>query len=732
MRAARGVVVVVMTTAVAMTATAFPAAVGGAGIALARPPGTSDEPGAAVEPAGRIGGAGSRPASSRVADRPAVGAGVLSIRIRSVTPTIAEDEEDTVLLRGTITNSSTTAVTGVVAAMRISPAPLAGRSEIPGVVSGSSNRFGTRVAGARQDVAGTLESGASAEFSLRAEVADLGLTQAGAYVIGAEVLGNSGAGAQRQDLDRTFLPWWPKGANAEPLLLTMLWPVVGRPIRDAEGVLPDEELAVDMSPTGRLAVLVDTGTRGKDALTWVLDPEVVEAADAMSDGYLVRGDDGSAEEGARRKEVARWLAQLSAALGSSSANAAAGLYATPDLVAASRENLVSTILGQRTDINSLTAGAIGRSLPSRTVLMPGGNADDATLEDLAKGGVRSVVLADWAMPTHPQLTFTPSGNVVLDTAEGELKVLLHDSALSDALAMPMSSEPEVSAVRQRLLAETLVTVGERPSSQRLVVAVPATDWSPSQAAARMVVDFVSATPWIVPTSMADALDREPSSIDRDHAAYDAERSGPELPDAHVASVEDQFDDLATYGSVTTRPGDVPVSAALAPNRQLGSYFRDRKTARRELQRAAAGQIGALIDSVSVVSSGSITVSGSSGTIPITVENAGPSSVTVGLSFSSVPPQVFTASPVEPFEVAPERRTSVAVSAEVTGGGQIPVSIQLVTTDGTPYGEPTQLVVQSSAYANATRIVVRVALTLLVLAVLVHGIRRVRRARRANR
>ncbi|MGB8020491.1 MAG: DUF6049 family protein, partial [Candidatus Nanopelagicales bacterium] len=672
-----------------------------------------------------------RTVSPPAADRPAIGAGVLSIRISSVTPTIPE-EEDTVLLRGSITNSSTTAVTGVVAAMRISPTPLAGRSEIPGVVSGSSNRFGTRVEGARQDVAGTLEPGSSAEFSLRAEIADLGLTEVGAYVIGAEVLGNSGAGVQRQDLDRTFLPWWPKGANAEPLLLTMLWPVAGRPVRDAEGVLPDEELAVDMSPTGRLAVLVDAGSRGKDALNWVLDPEVAEAADAMSDGYLVRGDDGSTGEGARQKEVAGWLAQLTAALGDSSANSTAGLYATPDLVAASRDELVNTILKQRRDINSRTAQTIGMALPSRTVLMPGGNADDTTLADLAEGGVRSVVLDDWAMPTRPPVTFTPSGNVVLDTSEGELKVLLNDSALSDALAMPMSSQPEVSAARQRLLAETLVTVGELPSSQRLVVAVPATDWAPSQAAARMVVDFVSATPWIAPTSMADALAREPSSIGRAHVAYDAEVSGPELPRAHVASVEDQFSDLATYGSVTTRPSDVPVSAALAPTRQLGSYFRDRKSARRELQRAATKQIGALIDSVSVVSSGSITVSGSSGTIPITVENSGPSSVTVGLSFSSVPPQVFTAAPVEPFDVAPERRTSVAVSAEVTGGGQIPVAIQLVTTDGTPYGEPVQLVVQSSAYANATRILVRVALALLVLAVLVHGIRRLRRARRANR
>lgn len=668
---------------------------------------------------------------SRASDRPAVGAGALAIRIASITPSIPT-QDDTIVLRGTITNSSTSAVTHVAANMRISPAPLAGRSEIPAVLSGTSLRFGSVVHGARQELPGPLEPGASADFLLRAPVADLGLTELGSYVVGAEALGDSGSGVQRQDLDRTFLPWWPGDSSAKPLLLTMLWPVAGRPVRDAKGVLPNEELAVDMSPTGRLAVLVDAASRGGDALTWVLDPEVAEAADAMSDGYLVRNDDGTTQEGTRQKEVARWLDQVGDALGKAATNSVAGLYATPDLVAARRENLIPTILGQRKEVNQSTTEAIGRSLPSRTVLMPGGNADDATLAALAKGRVRSVVLADWAMPTDPDVTFTPSGNVRLATSKGELKVLLADTGLSDALAMPMSSEPELTAARQRLLAETLVTVGELPNSQRLAVALPATDWSPTQAAARMVVDVLSATPWIEPSSMADALSREPSSIHRQHAAYDEETSGPELPDAYVASVADQFGDLATYGRVTTRPNDAPAAAALAPSRQLGSYFRARKSARRQLQRTATDQINDIVDSVSVVSSGSITVSGSSGTIPITVQNDGPSSVTVGLSFSSVPPQVFTAGPVAPFEISPGRRTSVEVSADVTGGGRIPVSIQLVTRDGKAYGEPAQLVVQSSAYASATRILVRVALTLLVLAVVVHGIRRVRRARRANR
>jgi hypothetical protein len=133
----------------------------------------------------------------------------------------------------------------------------------------------------------------------------------------------------------------------------------------------------------------------------------------------------------------------------------------------------------------------------------------------------------------------------------------------------------------------------------------------------------------------------------------------------------------------------------------------------------------------VVSSGSITVSGASGTIPITIENAGPTEVTVGLELSSTPPQLFSAEPVEPFTIAPGRRTSVEVTAQVAAAGPIPVTVQLVTARGQAFGEPTVLVVESAAYANAARVLVQLALGALVLAVVVHGIRRARRRRRSD-
>ena len=179
------------------------------------------------------------------------------------------------------------------------------------------------------------------------------------------------------------------------------------------------------------------------------------------------------------------------------------------------------------------------------------------------------------------------------------------------------------------------------------------------------------------------------------------------------------------------PAVIPEVTRTAPTRQLGAWFRAHPEARTELTDLVDDQVGGLIGSVRVVSSGSITVSGASGTIPITIENAGPTEVTVGLELSATPSQLFSADPVEPFTIAPERRTSVEVTAQVAAAGPIPVTIQLVTDEGDAFGEPGLLVVESAAYANAARVLVQVALAALVLAVVVHGVRRARRRRRAR-
>ncbi len=652
---------------------------------------------------------------TQYAARHAIGAGSLAIAITSIEPAIPEPGDELVV-QGTITNDSPTTVGDVAAILRISPTPLADRSEIPEVLAGAGDRTGEPVSGTEDSVGAELEPGASRPFELRAEVDDLGLVGAGVYVTGAEAVGDAGSGRVRQDLDRTFLPWWREDSAIEPLLLTTLWPLTGAPMRDAEGILVTEDTAVEMSPGGRLSTMLDSGTADPGSVSLVVDPESVEAAADLSDGYLVRRPDGSTQPGTRSSEVADWLDRLTTALGSADADAAATLYAWPDLDAAQRGRLLGVLLGQQPGLQAATDDVLDHDLAGPLVLAPAGVAQPSTLAALAEADVSAVVLSDAAAPLAERTFFTPSGNVLLHPEGATIPALLLDSGLSQTLAMPMGTSAEQTTVRQALLAQTLVTAAELPETPRLLVTGPAPTWEPPAGAAEMVVQALTDAPWVTPTSLAAALERDPSSLPRTLVAPSAEQESDELPAAHVARVRAQYRALRSYADVVSDPAVIPGVTSTAPARELGAWFRSHPGPRAALARFVSEHMQALTESVWVVSSGSITVSGASGTIPITIENAGPHPVRVGVQLSSSPPQLFEAEPVEAFTIEPERRTSVEVTAQVAAAGPIPVTIQLVTADGAPFGEPGQLVVESRAYANVARALVRLALAALLIAV----------------
>lgn len=662
-------------------------------------------------------------------ERAPVGEGALSVRITTLSPAVPTAGA-TLTVRGTITNVATVPVSSISAVLRVSPTPLPSRGEIPEVLAGAGQRIGLPVAGTADDIADTLPVGASREFSMEAAVDDLGLASPGVYVTGVEAQGDAGNGIVRQDIDRTFLPWWPTGTSAQPLLLTTLWPISTAPVRDADGVLLEETPAVEMSPAGRLATLVDAAAAEPGSVSLVLDPDTVATAAQLADGYQVRDGD-QVVEGTRAGEAATWLAHAHAAATASDASVVATLNGMPDLVAASRGRVLAALLRQRELVDGLTEQALGTAVPSSVAMLPGGTSDDRTLTRLA-GAELAVVLSDQALPLATSSYFTPSGSVLVATDRGDLRVLLTDSGLTSTLAMPMADSAETTAARQRLLAETLVTALELPETQRLLVMAPDPAWSPSTQAARMVVDVTAHTPWLVPTPVEAALAREPSTLERAAITYDDAAAAAELPARQVSAVRSQFADLISYSAVLTDPAVLPTVTLTAPNRGMSAWFRAQSALGADLVSTVEAQIAAAVDSVRVVSSGSVTVSGASGTVPITVENLGALPVTVGLEMNSTPPQLFVADPVAPFVIEPGRRTSLEVTAQVAAAGPIPVTIQLTTTAGRPFGTPGTVTVQSSAYANAAGILVRVALAALALAVILHGIRRARRMRKARR
>ena len=466
-------------------------------------------------------------------------------------------------------------------------------------------------------------------------------------------------------------------------------------------------------------------------MSLVIDPEVVHAAADLADGYLVRGPEGDTQPGTRSREVSAWLDSLTGALSEPGVDATASLYAWPDIDAARRGRVLSTALRQRPRIDDATEQILAQPLPASVVLAPGGVARSDTLAAVAAADLDVVVLSDLAAPLAVPTYFTPSGNVVLSTAGGDLPALLLDSGLTATLALPMGTPGEQVTVRQSLLAQTLVTAVELPETQRLLVTGPDPTWDPPAGAAEMVVTALTGAPWVTVTSLAAAVAREPSSLPRVPTGPTPEQEALELPAGHVAQVRAQYRNLNSYADVVSDPSTISEVTRTAPTRQLGAWFRAHPEVRAELTDLVDDQVGDLIGSVRVVSSGSITVSGASGTIPITVENAGPDGHRRPRAQRNAVPAVHRG-PGGTVRHRPGAAHLRRGDGTVAASGPIPVTIQLVTDGGKPFGEPGVLVVESSAYANAARVLVQLALVSLVLAVVVHGVRRARRGRRLGR
>lgn len=711
--------------AVATLLVAFAGLLAGLAPAGASPTGTAT--GGVTPVSARQAAAGSVPTQ-----REPVGAGNLSVRIDSITPSVPTDSS-TIRLTGTISNPSQTNVTAVVAQLRVSATPLPNRSEIPEVLAGQGQRVGEPVQGAsaRVEVSEILSPGQSAPFSVSAPASDLPFGAAGAYVIGVEALGNAGSWSARQDLDRTFVPWWPEDTDAQHLQLTTLWPLVGAPLRDAQGVLLTDDPAVELSPGGRLQTLLAAAVEKPGVASVIFDPQVIEAAKSMSAGYLI-ADGKQTTTGTRSKEVARWLDQARTLAGNPEQDVHATIYAMPDVVAAREGKALSALLRQREFVDAETRSALGTEVDSDVVLIPGGVADRSTLDALTDQDPGALVMADTAMPAVPSTFYTAPGRTTWTSADGKVApVLLTDTQLGSTLAMPMNSAAERVAARQRLLAETLVTVTELPNRARLLVAAPDAGWSPTAEGAAMVLDTLGNAPWIQPETLPTALAWSTDGLDHQLAAYPESAAEAQLPAEKVAQARQQARSVASYARALTNPEALPAVTRTAPSRTLSSYFRGRPDELDDLADRISDQLADLQRSVRVVSSGPVTVAGNSGTIPVTVENLGTEAVTVGLTLTATPAQVFTAEQIPPFRIDPGRRTSVEVRAEVNAAGPIPVTIQPTTTEGAPFGVPGELTVTSSAYARSAQILVQVSLALLLVMVVVHGIRRVRRSRAAR-
>ena len=647
-------------------------------------------------------------------------------------------QKATLRLRGRVINTSRASIDDVSVRLRRSSYPIAERGEI-GMIAGEGIEAQSReptdvpLPGTRVVVAERLAPGEFKPFSIRVPVSAIGFTEPGSYVVAVEALGRQVDVDEfdvRKGMLRTFVPWFPPGTEVDPVRLAWLWPLASWPAQTAGDVLLDNQIPDEVSDGGRLRELLTIGSRHQATVSWIADPSLLQTIDRMSGGYQVARD-GVTVVGDGEDAAATWLQDLS------QATRVAGLHTLPyadvDASAMTSGGMANDVVRAVTRGPRVAALSVGDPTDGQVYWAPFGRLDRATVNVLASAGVTSIVLSADAMPaTNDQAAVSGQPTAALPTDVGTIRAVLTDTALAQTLALPQTTASEVIEARQRFLAETATASQTLDARERTLVAAP-TDvrWSGVSSLLAPLLKATRSAPWLEPVTMDELLAEPAPSTSRRRGGYGEKARESELTQQYVAEIARTSADLGVFTSVIDNPTGItePYSEAL---------LRAQSSAWRSQPRTGDALLGSIRDSldaetsrVRVLSEGTITFSGDSGKVPVTITNDLDRSVTVGLALRGRPGLRLTSDPIAGIQIEAGKMASVDLDARVIGGDPLSVAVQLLSPEGEDYGKPASITLTSTAYSRAAAWVVAAAFLAIVVFVIVGVFRRIRKARQES-
>lgn len=656
----------------------------------------------------------------------------VDVVIDEMTPLIAR-EGSTLTVSGRLLNLGAVTLESVSIRLRTSSEPLDARQLIEDIADAPMNPnapYDNRYYDRTRESIGTLAPGAQAPFTIRLPIASLRLPAQGTYTLSVEALGRDPQAdefEERKGIQRTFLPWFPQPGKVAPIGITWLWPLADWPARDADGSFIDDRTPRELAPGGRLRDLVDVVGAAPGAVTWVADPELLQAAAVIARGYSVLRD-GVPVVGDRSPDAQAWLDTLTRALRGRTLQVLP--YADVDAGALRRAGLSDDVIRSITTAPQVAGSVVRSPVAGGLAWAPAGRFDKQSANLLATAGVRTVVLDGSAMPPADELAVTPSGIANYGTAAGPIDAVLVDQGLARTLALPQSTAAEALAARQRFLAHTaMIAMQQGADPGRVIVAAPADlRWDPDPRFAGALLRALQSAPWMRPASLEQltAAARTP----RTREAYGDAARDAELTERYVTRVQRSQERLDRFVSVLVDPAGVAQAYGSAILRAASSAWRTEPDTANRLLTSINGELSARIGLIRALSSGTVTFSGDSGRVPVTVANDGPDAVVVGVQLIGEPASRLVSTPHEPITIEPGRKASLDLDARVIGGDPLTVRVQLLTPEGEAFGEPETITLGSTAYARAAAWVVGLAFVAIAVFVVVGITRRISKVRRA--
>lgn len=621
----------------------------------------------------------------------------VTVSIGSLAPAVPTPS-DTVVITGTVTNTSQNELSKLQALMWRNQAPITDAEQMAAAVSSTpEDPLGSRIATlgtwqqltrsndpATVDLPTSLAPGQSLPFTVRASMTQFEFPGTpGVYLVGVQLRGTTD-GLDGADLTlgraRTFLPVGVSSTDtdtdqtvpvssivvlsAAPTLLSpgtaATSTTAAVPARFADDTLADR-LAEGGDLDRLLALSAQTG------YSILVDPALVEAARQLTTAYAVRQSDGTFADRPARAAAQAWLTGLAAV---SDDRLFQLPYGNPDIAAlvhSGHEDLYRPDLGA-----DILPGVPTIALPA------GGQADAGTLRLAGQGTVAAVLLARDA---------TGSSAPVLTSPEVDVPVVTFDQAALDGGPGPDPSTTPTQ-IRQRYLADTLLQ--SRESDPAAVVRLIT---NASQAKA---VPSVTA-PWLAAVPLASLLASTPQTWD-DEPSYPSSARKAELSRRTVNAAAQLADDYAIYAALQVNPDRTDTAAPSAVARATSVHWRgDPGRAARYLapQQAALDQIldgGVRIDRIR-----KILTTGESADAGFSIINDTDIPVRVNVVFTSANPQRLTVDTIVDKTVPAHTRLPMRAAFTVHANGDVPVVAQLTTVDDQVIGPKVDFIVSATQY-----------------------------------
>jgi hypothetical protein len=635
---------------------------------------------------------------------------------------------DTVRISGTLLSSGLETLSNVTIHLRRSRVAITTRTDLEAALSTSSEALepdAVVIPESAVTMTTALSPGKAVPFSTSVPMTSLHLTGPGAWILGIEVTATQAGAVTRVGEQRTVLPYYP--TSPAPIDITWLWPLVGWPDRTANGTLLTTQTPIEISPGGRLANALSAVGKAPRNVSWVVDPALEQTVSDMTNGYQVLVN-GSSTVGDRQEQAKTWLATL--------AKLTADLplhnlpYADVDASALVRGGLTSDVVRAVTEGPRVMAESTGVTPAGAVAWAPYGRLDIGAADVLATSGVSALVLPADALPS----TDPASGaTTILQTPHGSLIGILLDPRLSSLTDPGTPIDPIL--LRQEFLADTaLIATGMSPlrNDRGVVIGPRSVTWDAQPLAIVALVQALTTTPWLHTRSLTSLLTARPDGAIRGRAPYGSRARQSELSSSYVARISRTNTQLSALTAVVDDPASIADPYRQALLRASSATWRSEPDVGSALLATTSKAVATQTAEVHVLSSGTVTLSGDAGRVPVTITNDSDHDVVVGLALRGNPAIRLKSSALSGIRIPAGQKASVDVSAQVIGADAVPVDVQLLTPQGEDYGAAARISVTSTAYARAASWVMIAAFVAILIFVVVGVTRRIRAAGRAGR